>query len=348
MNTRSENLIRKNSDPNFVANRFATQAQAEPVFRRGKELGELLRPSRELVLITDFSSAKGAKRDDRSPNECLLEVKCVCRANGVQYEAPIQDNGVYALRPISGAYHNEIYARRLGEMGIPRVQVVVCDPGVGSEREGIVVETAENAFYVGPNNGVFWETIKREGIATGEDGQPVVYKVKDEIFQNVKSATFHGREVFAPIAGELVSGKEPHQLSDWLDRFDPENLVQLNFQENQILEIDGFNLIHIFTKVPDDNPTHARVTVTDRKTLEEKTLILPTAEKYVDESPGSLMIYPGSSWGLAEIASSMAVHEYEPTGPKQLSVDASNPIEPGDILNIEWLYDDPSIKRKGI
>lgn len=312
---------------------------------QAKETEQRRAPSHRLILLTDFSSAKGAKRDDRSPNEVLIAFEDVLDQNGVKNLGPLkQDNGIYALRPISGAYLNDLYARRYENNEVNRVQVVVCDPGVGGDREGIVVKTKKGT-YVGPNNGVFWTAIEREGLAYGEDGLAEVYKVHDAKFKEVNSATFHGREVFAPIAGEIASGREPSEITDWLERFEPENLVRLEYKQNQILEIDGFNLVRINKKFPPaqsdgTNPDRAKVTVTDRQTGEKKILIIPTAEKFVDMEQGDLLVYPGSDDGLIEIAASNAVHEHEPHALKQLSVKyPDNPIEPGDILDIEWFYE---------
>lgn len=308
------------------------------IFLVGNETEAKHSPSHRLVMVTDFSSAMGAKKDDRSPNEIVIAYNKVLDKNGVENLEPlIRDNGVYALRPTNGAYLNDLYARRFEDSDTQRVHVVVCDPGVGGEREAVVIKT-KKAVYVGPNNGVFWETIKREGIAKNEDGEPEVYKVHDEKFNDVKSATFHGREVFAPIAAEIASGKDPSQISEWLERFDAERLVRLDFQENQVLEVDGFNLIKLNAKMPKDHPTYAEVTVTDRVTNEQCTVRIPTAEKFVDKEVGDLLIYPGSDDDRLEIAASMAVHGHEDNPVKQLSVNGDNPIEPGDILDIKWVY----------
>jgi S-adenosylmethionine hydrolase len=308
------------------------------VVGNGKESEAKRQPTHRLVMITDFSSAMGAKKDDRSPNEVVIAYNKVLEQNGVETHEPlIRDNGAYALRPISGAYLNDLYARRFEDNDTNRVHVVVCDPGVGGDREGIVVRTTK-ATYVGPNNGVFWETIKREGLATNADGEPEVYKVLDEKFQEVKSATFHGREVFAPVAAEIASGRNPSQITEWLEPFDAKGLVKLDFEDNQVLEVDGFNLVKINGTIPEGNPTYAEVTTTDRSTGEQRTLTIPTAEKFVDKQIGDLMIYPGSDDGRLEIAASMAVHGHEDNAVKQLSVNKNNPIEPGDILNITWGY----------
>ena len=73
------------------------------------------------------------------------------------------------------------------------VHVAVVDPGVGSKRRPIVVETAR-AVYVGPDNGLLVPAAQREGIHH-------VYELTTRSFMREKvSATFHGRDVFAPAA----------------------------------------------------------------------------------------------------------------------------------------------------
>ena len=71
------------------------------------------------------------------------------------------------------------------------VHVVVVDPGVGSERAAIAIE-ADGRFFVGPDNGVFTFV---------PPGRVVVLPLPEG-----SSATFHGRDVFAPAAARLLRG----------------------------------------------------------------------------------------------------------------------------------------------
>lgn len=82
------------------------------------------------------------------------------------------------------------------------VHVAVVDPGVGSARRAVVVEGGGHLF-VGPDNGVF-------GHVSARLKEFVVYHVTDRsYFRPAPSATFHGRDVFAPIAGALSKGVAP-------------------------------------------------------------------------------------------------------------------------------------------
>ncbi len=73
----------------------------------------------------------------------------------------------------------------------------VVDPGVGSERRGIVIE-ANGYFFVGPDNGLFSFVLDDlAGVCSIED---------DSFFHKPVSNTFHGRDIFAPVAAHLSKG----------------------------------------------------------------------------------------------------------------------------------------------
>jgi S-adenosyl-L-methionine hydrolase (adenosine-forming) len=78
--------------------------------------------------------------------------------------------------------------------------VVVIDPTVGSARKPIVFCKDEH-FFVGPDNGIFSHVIERN---------TDVYEIKNRDFMlNRISSTFHGRDIFAPVAAHLASGIHP-------------------------------------------------------------------------------------------------------------------------------------------
>jgi S-adenosyl-L-methionine hydrolase (adenosine-forming) len=79
------------------------------------------------------------------------------------------------------------------------VHVSVVDPGVGSGRRSIAVE-AEGHFFVGPDNGLFWLVLQNS------PGARVFRLTNDRFFRPPVSRTFHGRDVFAPVAAHLSLG----------------------------------------------------------------------------------------------------------------------------------------------
>ncbi|MCU7786759.1 S-adenosyl-l-methionine hydroxide adenosyltransferase family protein [Pyrobaculum sp. 3827-6] len=80
--------------------------------------------------------------------------------------------------------------------------VAVVDPGVGTERAPLLLRT-RRYFFVGPDNGVL-------SLAAEEDGVEEVYRIEARLPR--LSATFHGRDVFAPAAAYLSLGVEPRML----------------------------------------------------------------------------------------------------------------------------------------
>lgn len=104
------------------------------------------------------------------------------------------------------------------------VFLVVVDPGVGSGRGALVVEAA-GRWYVGPDNGLFEIVLRR---AAGTRAWAVDWR-PDRL-----SASFHGRDLFAPVAARLGRGEppsgaaaEPLRFPDW-----PDDLAEIVYVDN--------------------------------------------------------------------------------------------------------------------
>lgn len=79
------------------------------------------------------------------------------------------------------------------------IHVAVTDPGVGSSRRPILVVT-ENYYFVGPDNGIF-SVVYSESQRCG-----VIHITSEHYFLRNRSATFHARDIFAPVAAWLSKG----------------------------------------------------------------------------------------------------------------------------------------------
>lgn len=86
----------------------------------------------------------------------------------------------------------------------------VVDPGVGSERRAVVVQ-AGSCVFVAPDNGLLTPVLHREkfGLAVQLD--------RPEFFLPAVSFTFHGRDVFAPVAARIAAGMAPEELGSIVD-----------------------------------------------------------------------------------------------------------------------------------
>jgi S-adenosylmethionine hydrolase len=79
------------------------------------------------------------------------------------------------------------------------IHVAVIDPGVGSTRKAIAVETG-GQFFVGPDNGVLSFALRRQKVGT------IRWLQNEDYFLTPVSRTFHGRNIFAPVAAHLSRG----------------------------------------------------------------------------------------------------------------------------------------------
>ena len=96
--------------------------------------------------------------------------------------------------------------------------LVVVDPGVGSQRRGIAVQFP-GGYLVGPDNGVFGGVLSQSRAIAAVCLTNTAYWRSSQV-----SSTFHGRDIFAPVAAHLASGVPLYCLGDPID---PNSLVQL-------------------------------------------------------------------------------------------------------------------------
>lgn len=85
------------------------------------------------------------------------------------------------------------------------IHVGVVDPGVGSTRRPIIVRANEQ-FFIGPDNGIFTYIYDRE------PSRQVFHVSAEKYFRPDPSSTFHGRDIFAPVAAALSNGVKPRKF----------------------------------------------------------------------------------------------------------------------------------------
>lgn len=120
------------------------------------------------------------------------------------------------------------------------IVVAIIDPGVGSSRKPIAVET-HNGIFVGPDNGLFSYVLKQTEI------RQIVALQNPQYMLSEISATFHGRDIFSPMAAHLAKGVPLEQLGpnlnkiEWLD--EPYLQIQAHEIEGEVVSIDHFGNI---------------------------------------------------------------------------------------------------------
>ncbi len=130
------------------------------------------------------------------------------------------------------------------------LHVAVVDPGVGSKREIILVKT-KNYFFLAPDNGVLSYALEHEKI------QNVTEITNEKYWLKTISRTFHGRDIFAPVAAHLANGVSPSKLGA---KINPAALTLYPFPRpafgktknncmGEILYIDRFG--NLITNIPE-------------------------------------------------------------------------------------------------
>lgn len=194
------------------------------------------------------------------------------------------------------------------------VHVIVVDPGVGSARRPILAEMA-GQYFIAPDNGVLSMIFERE------DKKKVRHITAAKYFRDPVSKTFHGRDVFAPVAAHLAAGIPAPRFGKAIDDY-----VKLSIGKptrtgkrvwtGTVLKVDRFgNLItnlHI-----DDFPEIRTRRFELNAGLEQISRLAAT---FSEGSAGELFVVPGSS-GYLEVAVNQA------SAAKMLGCAGGSPVE---------------------
>jgi S-adenosyl-L-methionine hydrolase (adenosine-forming) len=219
-----------------------------------------------IVLFTDFGVA--------GPYIGQMKAVLYRDAPGVPVVDLFAD--VPAARPKQSAYLLAAYA-----MWFPpgSVLLAVVDPGVGSSRAAVAVE-ADGRCYVGPDNGLFELVVRRAKTA-------LTWRISWR--PPALSASFHGRDLFAPVAARLARGAS---LSDWLDEYEIERQTEWPDELPEIAYIDHYgNAITGMRAVALSGDT--RLNVAGR--------VLARARTFADVPAGQAFWYENGN-GVAEVA----------------------------------------------
>ncbi len=241
-----------------------------------------------ITFLTDFGTA-----DYFVPavKGVILSINPQIQIIDLTHEIPAQDIAAGAFT-LGACYRN---------FPAGTIHLAVVDPGVGSVRRAIVVQAGKHLF-VGPDNGLFSYVYRRE------DRVRVFQIEREDLFCQPISATFHGRDMFAPIAAHLSKGLLPESVGRKVFDFVKLDLPEPTADEHgkiigAILHIDRFgNCITNLTERELPNPQSATGNSQPPKLLfagQQITQFGSHFEAATDKT--SLFAYPGSA-GFWEIA----------------------------------------------
>jgi S-adenosylmethionine hydrolase len=178
------------------------------------------------------------------------------------------------------------------------IYVAVVDPGVGSERKALLVD-AGGDFFIGPDNGVLMLAAKEKNIKA-------VYQILNpKYFRKEVSSTFHGRDIFAPVAAYLSLGVSPKEFGEQITEYEVPSFIEAKVEKNkilcEILYIDSFG--NIITNATASHLKMINISLGDWINLKVKNKIykIKFGKSYVDVEKGKILALIGSH-GFLELA----------------------------------------------
>ncbi len=152
-----------------------------------------------IALLTDFgtkdyyvASMKGV----------ILKINPRCTIIDISHQVSPQDirEGAFLLASVFSYFPEKT------------IYLAVIDPEVGGKRKPILLRT-RNYFFVGPDNGLFTLVAEKDGV------EWVIELTHSKYFLSPISSTFHGRDIFAPVAAHLSLGVRPQSLGKRIDQW---------------------------------------------------------------------------------------------------------------------------------
>jgi S-adenosyl-L-methionine hydrolase (adenosine-forming) len=263
-----------------------------------------------VTLLTDYG------RDDDFVGVCHGVIQ------GIDPDARIVDitHGVerYAVRQGALVLRNTLPYMPVG------VHVAVVDPQVGTERRALAVRTADGRVLVGPDNGLLslaWDRCGGVDLAVDVTRSP--HRLEPV------SATFHGRDIFAPVAAHLARGAE---LADAGDQLDPGELQTVELPQPRVEEgtLVGHSLVvdrfgNVSLNVDHDDMAGTGITLGNVVEIEAsgERFLATYAQTFADVRPGELIVYEDAYRTLA-----VAINRGDAAGTLALRPDAEVRLRP--------------------
>lgn len=184
-------------------------------------------PSKIITLTTDFGlrdpyvAEMKAVILNKSPNASIVDIAHQIEKFNIKM-------GAYTLAAASPYFQKGT------------IHVAVIDPGVGTKRKPILIQTKQG-YFIGPDNGVLTLAAKSQGLRH-------IYRIENLKFMLPRiSYTFHGRDVFAPAAAHLANGISPSEFGHEIHKIATPKFAKITKRKNmligEVIHIDGFGNI---------------------------------------------------------------------------------------------------------
>ncbi len=183
----------------------------------------------------------------------------------------------------------------------PAVHVAVVDPGVGTARRGVAVAAGDSVF-IGPDNGLLsWAVTAAGGAARAFS------LTNRELWLSQVTPTFHGRDIFMPVAAHLAADAQLAAAGEEIDVGElvtlaaPERLVHDFTAAGEVLTVDRFGNVQLSITGADAAEIGVKPGGTVLVSFGHRQLTLPYRETFGAVATGELVAYADSA-GLVSVA----------------------------------------------
>ena len=263
-----------------------------------------------VTLLTDYGA------DDDFVGVCHGVIRSICPAAAiVDITHGIERHGIR-----EGAL---ALAKTLGYMPVG-VHVAVVDPEVGTERRAVAIRCGDGRLLVGPDNGLLglaWE--RCGGVVEAVDVSRSPHRLQPV------SATFHGRDVFAPVAAHLAAGAD---LAEAGDALEPEELATLDLPRPRregttvvahALVVDRFGNVGLNLSHGDLAGTGLTLGTTVEVEASGERYLGAFVRTFADVGPGEILVYEDAYRSLA-----LAINRGDAASTMRLAPDAEVRLSP--------------------
>jgi S-adenosylmethionine hydrolase len=238
----------------------------------------------------------------------------VCHGVAAQIAPDLRIIDITHLIPLGDIQRGAVVLAQAAGYFPPAVHVAVVDPGVGTARRAVAVE-AGGSLFVGPDNGLLSAAVTLFADRTGAGGAARAVSLtntalwRDAVLVRETAATFHGRDIFMPVAARLAAGLPLGEAGDPVDVTSlialprPECVVTGDAAQVEVVTVDGFGNAQLSLPGTDAPGAGLIPGTTVALAWDGREIRVPFVTTFGDVAPGEVLCYRDSGdWVAIAVA----------------------------------------------
>ena len=225
----------------------------------------------------------------------------VCHAVASQIAPDLRITDITHLVPLGDIRRGAVVLAQAVPYFPPAVHVAVVDPGVGTARLGVAVQ-AGGSLFVGPDNGLLSAAVAVTGGAVR-----AVSLTNRALWRETTTATFHGRDIFMPVAARLAAGLpldeagDPVEVTSLVTLPPPECRITGDGARVEVVTVDRFGNVQLSIAAGDADRLGLGFGSPVVVRCGRRQLTVPYLETFAAVAPGEIVAYTDSA-GLISLA----------------------------------------------